>query len=524
MADDQFWKDDMGAPAAVAGQWYATTMPGGGLDSGVMFAEDQVPNCQANPRDPRCGLWPTMGDTPDCSDELVKLRDPRCQDPCRYDPLGPDCIQSAASLSDDRCSQPIALRDPRCDRCIDPLDPACNYGMSVALGTSPSFRKVYTVKHAKPPLRHSHARFAAHPGRPRAMKPGEQYRATGLVPKLNLTRVSTAYSALPLKKIVSETALPENFSFGPQDLTEGQAQGKCGSCWAFALAHMLADRVCLQTSGKVRAALSTQQIMECSDYLAGCEPVGCDGNDDVTACESLKKKGIKLHARDQYPRKFDGTNSSTSNCQGYAHDIMNYGVSLSDYYAVCEVIGQAGDATNLKNIQNMKQHIFNEGPLIAAINATDDFSSNYDGTTIYSSDADPSKINHAIEILGWGKDPETNTEYWVCRNSWGDTWPVNHRKCAGKGFFYMKLGTNICGIESYAVGAQPSVTNGSYAPRGGNAALDTGADCTYQHLTANSGLALHDITPKGIAAKVGLGLVVLLAVGGAIWYVTKKKQ
>jgi C1A family cysteine protease len=31
-------------------------------------------------------------------------------------------------------------------------------------------------------------------------------------------------------------------------------------------------------------------------------------------------------------------------------------------------------------------------------------------------------INHAINIIGWGTDIATNTDYWIVRNSWGTSW------------------------------------------------------------------------------------------------------
>ena len=48
-------------------------------------------------------------------------------------------------------------------------------------------------------------------------------------------------------------------------------------------------------------------------------------------------------------------------------------------------------------------------------------SSFYDyASGIYSDPACPNDIhNHAVAIVGWGKDSASNKDYWIVRNSWG---------------------------------------------------------------------------------------------------------
>ena len=43
---------------------------------------------------------------------------------------------------------------------------------------------------------------------------------------------------------------------------------------------------------------------------------------------------------------------------------------------------------------------------------------------------------HAIKIIGWGND--NGIDYWLCVNSWGDSW-------GDKGTFKIKQGN--CGID-----------------------------------------------------------------------------
>jgi len=32
---------------------------------------------------------------------------------------------------------------------------------------------------------------------------------------------------------------------------------------------------------------------------------------------------------------------------------------------------------------------------------------------------------HAVEIIGWGTDPDTKENYWTVKNSWGRDWGEN---------------------------------------------------------------------------------------------------
>lgn len=56
--------------------------------------------------------------------------------------------------------------------------------------------------------------------------------------------------------------------------------------------------------------------------------------------------------------------------------------------------------------------------------------------------------NHAVLLVGYGRDQETGEKYWIVKNSWGAEWGED-------GYFRIRRGTDECAIESIAVAVKP---------------------------------------------------------------------
>ena len=52
-------------------------------------------------------------------------------------------------------------------------------------------------------------------------------------------------------------------------------------------------------------------------------------------------------------------------------------------------------------------------------------------------------LDHAFLIVGYGRDENSKTDYWICKNQWGTEWGMN-------GYINIKIGENICGIATDA--------------------------------------------------------------------------
>ncbi|XP_060802259.1 uncharacterized protein LOC106133063 [Amyelois transitella] len=91
----------------------------------------------------------------------------------------------------------------------------------------------------------------------------------------------------------------------------------------------------------------------------------------------------------------------------------------------------------------MKENLFKNGPLIAAINSKSmgTYTEGIDEPT--DEQCDPEELNHSVLIVGYGVTvtPERNVSYWIIKNSWGGDF-------GDKGFYYLVRGRNACGIAS----------------------------------------------------------------------------
>lgn len=57
------------------------------------------------------------------------------------------------------------------------------------------------------------------------------------------------------------------------------------------------------------------------------------------------------------------------------------------------------------------------------------------------------KVDHAVLIVGYGKDSKTNQEFWLIRNSWDTTW-------GEEGYVRLAItgdGPGMCGIHTQPV-------------------------------------------------------------------------
>lgn len=112
--------------------------------------------------------------------------------------------------------------------------------------------------------------------------------------------------------------------------------------------------------------------------------------------------------------------------------------------------------------ESMMKEIYENGPIVVAINATPELY--YYSTGIFHSEARKTEgkleknvkpweyTNHAVVCIGWGEEivNDNIVKFWILKNSWGDQW-------GEKGYFRMNRGTNMGSVEAQGVYLSPNL-------------------------------------------------------------------
>lgn len=69
----------------------------------------------------------------------------------------------------------------------------------------------------------------------------------------------------------------------------------------------------------------------------------------------------------------------------------------------------------------MKQAVATIGPVSIAIDASHESFQFYSSGVYYEQECDSQNLDHGVLVVGYGTDSETNQDYWLVKNSWGDS-------------------------------------------------------------------------------------------------------
>ncbi|KAK6589836.1 cryptopain precursor [Cryptosporidium xiaoi] len=175
-------------------------------------------------------------------------------------------------------------------------------------------------------------------------------------------------------------------------------QKNCGSCWAFSAIAALEGAMCVQL-GKKLPSLSEQQLVDCT---RGNGNNGCGGGTMGMAFQyAIDNKYLCTSV--EYPYKAGEDECSVFQCKNMIE------VPIYSYKYV------------LPRTPNMlKRALAEYGPISVAIQA-DQTPFQFYKRGVFDAPCG-TKINHGVVLVGYDFDYNTNKEYWLVRNSWGEGW------------------------------------------------------------------------------------------------------
>jgi len=239
----------------------------------------------------------------------------------------------------------------------------------------------------------------------------ERLRAQGQREGWTFTVGRTSVSDIPLEQLCS-LKIPDNWRelgqfeddvFGRRTLatppsswdwrdygkvTSVKNQGSCGSCWDFA--HIGSYESAILVNGGSSYDLSEQWLLDCNTKGYSCNGGWLDAWGDMSS-------GVPLESCYPYTAS-DGYCSS--GCTKYE--------PLDTWYYV-------GSSSGVPATSSIKQAIYDNGGVAAAVYANSAMQSYTGGIFNYCSSSSP---NHAIVLVGW----DDSSSYWIMKNSWGTGW------------------------------------------------------------------------------------------------------
>jgi C1A family cysteine protease len=183
-------------------------------------------------------------------------------------------------------------------------------------------------------------------------------------------------------------------------VTPVKNQGACGSCWAFSTTGALEGAKFVKTGELV--ALSEQNLLDCDH-----KDLGCNGGLMDNAFKFDEKEG-GLCSEADYPYTAKQGPKCLTNCTDVPGSIVKTFVDVPP-----------GDVKALLSAIALQ-------PVSIAVQANQ-FAFQFYKNGVIDDDTcgKHGDIDHGVLAVGYATDLETQTPYWLVKNSWGPTWGDN---------------------------------------------------------------------------------------------------
>lgn len=202
-------------------------------------------------------------------------------------------------------------------------------------------------------------------------------------------------------------------------VTAVKAQGKCGSCWAFATAATVESAYAV-AHGELRN-LSEQELLDCN-----LSNNACSGGDLDKSFQFVHENG--LVSEDSYPYVAHRQNSClASNASETTKIDVAYWLNPGEEAIIDWLVAYGPVNVGIAVPPSMMQYK-------SGVFKPTDYDCQF-------------KVlgQHALLVVGYGETDE-GEKYWIVKNSWGQKWGTEN------GYVYFARGLNSCGIENEAIG------------------------------------------------------------------------
>jgi cathepsin L len=227
---------------------------------------------------------------------------------------------------------------------------------------------------------------------------------------------------------IKKAVIPEEKSWAHLDAIRAATnQDSCGSCWAVATTTVL--RANAEIKG-INRTFSPQELVSCAPNPHHCGgDGGCSGSTIELAMNWVMEEGLDTNegtpykAQDTQCKKtassllWLGKNNGDSDLQ----DMLSIGFHEPKSSSSAGVdLGLRGWERLPENeYQPLLNAVATVGPVGISV-AAGEWSLFDSG--IFDGCGKDAVIDHAVTLIGYGKDHSSGDKYWLIKNSWGNSW------------------------------------------------------------------------------------------------------
>lgn len=206
-------------------------------------------------------------------------------------------------------------------------------------------------------------------------------------------------------------------------VTSVKNQGQCGSCWSFSTTGALEGAYYIKY-GKLDS-FSEQELVDCDNRKNGGKDMGCNGGLMDNAFSWIKKNG-GLCLESDYPY-VSGTTRTAGTCETSCTPVE--GSQVQSFVDV-----PASSDNSMMSALSLQ-------PVSIAIQADQQAFQLYKSGVFTGSCG--SKLDHGVLLVGYGS--ENGDDYYLVKNSWGESWGDHGYIKLGRGEKYNN-GDGQCGM------------------------------------------------------------------------------